>query len=72
MKKHDFAISRLIFGLIFVVVAVGWIPLWENGAISLKSFVFILPLLLIGLGTIGLISTLGIGKRGKKTDSTPE
>lgn len=70
MKKHDFAVSRLIFGLIFVVIAVGWIPFWENGAISLKSFVLILPILLIGLGTIGLISTLGIGKRGEKTDST--
>lgn len=72
MKRHDFAVSRLIFGLIFIAVGIGWFPLWENGASSLNSLIFVLPLLLIGLGTIGLISTLGIGKRGEKTNSTPE
>lgn len=72
MKRHNFAVSRLIFGLVFIVVGIGWFPLWDNGAIPLNSLIFVLPLLLIGLGTIGLISTLGIGKRGEKTDSTTE
>lgn len=72
MKRHDFLPSRLVFGAIFVVIALGWLVFWDTQSISLNLLAFIGPLLLIGVGVIGLLSTLGRGSRGKATDQTQE
>lgn len=52
-RRHPANVSSLVAGVLFLGVALGWLLL-EVGAIGITDLGWLLPLLLIGAGAVGV------------------
>lgn len=71
MKRHDTDVTSLVFGLLFLGVAVMW-PLTQLEILTLPSLGMAGPVLLIAVGVVGLLASLARSRpRGGEDGSTP-
>lgn len=58
--RHPVNVSSLVAGILFVGVALAW-ALFEAGAIGITGLGWLLPLLLIGAGIVGVVVSVRRG-----------
>ena len=71
---HSLNVSYLVIGLVFLGISGSW-ALRESGVIELDEIRWLLPLMLVAAGVVGLIAfaAKGLGRRGdtpRADDST--
>ncbi len=64
MQLHETDVTSLVFGLVFVGVAVVW-GLAELGVITLATLPVALPVVLVVVGVIGVVAAV---RRGRTRD----
>lgn len=62
MQRHDVDAVSLTFGLIFLGIANAWLMV-ETGAAGITGLRWFFPLLLLGAGAAGVVSSLRKGRR---------
>jgi hypothetical protein len=53
-QRHPLEITPLVFGLVFLGIVAGW-ALFEAGVLTGASTVWVLPVVLIAAGALGLV-----------------
>jgi hypothetical protein len=67
MKTHPLNVSYLVVGLVFLGIAGSW-ALRESGVIDFGGVRWVLPLILVAAGLIGLVAFAAKGAaRGRST-----
>jgi F0F1-type ATP synthase assembly protein I len=67
MSRHDLDLTSLVSGIVFV--GVGIVFLLDLSADYSVSPRWVIPLVLIGIGLAGLLSTANAGRRGTRGSS---
>jgi hypothetical protein len=62
VRRHETDVTSLVFGLIFLGLAVLW-PLVHNDVIGLPALGVFAPILLIGAGITGLVASIRSSRR---------
>lgn len=69
MHRHEVDAVSLTFGLIFLGIVNAWV-MWETGAADVEGLRWFFPVLLLGAGAAGVISSLLRGRRARR-DAAP-
>jgi hypothetical protein len=67
VKRHDADAVSLVFGLIFVGLALGWV-LVRASVVDVGDLQFAGPILLVLAGAVGLVVSLRRGRRTERLD----
>lgn len=71
MQRHEVDPVSLTFGLIFLGIANAWLMV-ETGAADVAGLRWFFPVLLLGAGAAGVVSSLLRGRRGRDEAAEPE
>ena len=67
-QRHSLEIGPLVFGLVFLGVVAAW-GLFELGVVTAADTAWILPIVLIGAGALGVVLALTKPRRTEARDA---
>ncbi len=70
MKRHEPDVTSFVFGLIFVGLALVW-PFFELDIIDWPGLGIVLPLMLMGVGAVGLVMSVRKSRRPQVQEADP-